>query len=187
MRPLPNIIWTPFDTNPSPLHEILYVYMIWNLFLSLFGNAFYDALYIYCLVHLYVQFELLKELLKNLSTGIMEDASDLDRFQSQYFQKKVMDRLKLGDPGYQQAIGQELGVSQATVSRTMDRVVKNIVAQSNEWIKFPTTNHELMEAKRIWQSMFGLNLEKYGSVVLIPQLIMSYLALVVNGFILTLE
>ncbi|CAH1954093.1 unnamed protein product [Acanthoscelides obtectus] len=61
----------------------------------------------------------------------------------------------LGDPGYQQAIGQELGVSQATVSRTVDRVVNSIVAQSNEWIKFPTTNHDLMEAKRIWQSMFN--------------------------------
>ncbi|CAH1975181.1 unnamed protein product [Acanthoscelides obtectus] len=60
----------------------------------------------------------------------------------------------LGDPGYQQCIGQQLGVSQATVSRTVDRVVNSIVAQSNEWIKFPTTNHELMEAKRVWQSMY---------------------------------
>ncbi|CAH1987571.1 unnamed protein product [Acanthoscelides obtectus] len=60
----------------------------------------------------------------------------------------------LGDPGYQQGSGQELGVSQATVSRTVDRVANSIVAQSNEWIKFPTTNHELMEAKRIWQSMY---------------------------------
>ncbi|CAH1973669.1 unnamed protein product [Acanthoscelides obtectus] len=60
----------------------------------------------------------------------------------------------LGDSGYQQGIGQELGVSQATVSRTVDRVVNSIVVQSNEWIKFPTTNHELMEAKRIWQSMY---------------------------------
>ncbi|CAH2006181.1 unnamed protein product [Acanthoscelides obtectus] len=59
----------------------------------------------------------------------------------------------LGDPGYQQGIGQELGVRQATVSRTVDRVVNSIVAQSNEWIKFPTTNHELMEAKQISQSM----------------------------------
>ncbi|CAH2003490.1 unnamed protein product [Acanthoscelides obtectus] len=60
----------------------------------------------------------------------------------------------LGDPGCQQGFGQELGVSQATVSRTVDRVVNSIVAQSNEWIKFPTTNHELMEAKRIWQSLY---------------------------------
>ncbi|CAH1964566.1 unnamed protein product [Acanthoscelides obtectus] len=60
----------------------------------------------------------------------------------------------VGDPVYQQGIGQELGVSQATVSRTVGRVVNNIVAQSNDWIKFATTNHELMEAKRIWQSMY---------------------------------
>ncbi|CAH1958582.1 unnamed protein product [Acanthoscelides obtectus] len=53
----------------------------------------------------------------------------------------------LGDPGYQQGIGQKLGVSQATVSRTVDRAVNSIFAQSNEWIKFKTTNHELMEAK----------------------------------------
>ncbi|CAH2008231.1 unnamed protein product [Acanthoscelides obtectus] len=56
-----------------------------------------------------------------------------------------------GDPGYS---CQELGVSQATVSRTVDRVVNSIVAQSNEWIKFPTTNHELTKAKRIWQTMY---------------------------------
>ncbi|CAH2005468.1 unnamed protein product [Acanthoscelides obtectus] len=60
----------------------------------------------------------------------------------------------LGDPGYQQGIDQELDVSQATVSRTVNRVVNSIVAQSNEWIKFPTTIHELMEAKRIWQGMY---------------------------------
>ncbi|CAH1995913.1 unnamed protein product [Acanthoscelides obtectus] len=55
---------------------------------------------------------------------------------------------------YQQGIGQELGVSQATVSRTIHRVANSIVAQANEWIKFPSTIHELMEAKRIWQSMY---------------------------------
>ncbi|CAH1986021.1 unnamed protein product [Acanthoscelides obtectus] len=60
----------------------------------------------------------------------------------------------LGDPGYQRGIGQELGVSQVRVSRTVDRVVNSIFAQSNEWIKFPTTNHELMESKRIWQGMY---------------------------------
>ncbi|CAH2003442.1 unnamed protein product [Acanthoscelides obtectus] len=60
----------------------------------------------------------------------------------------------LGDLGYQQGIAQELGVSQAMLSRTVDRIVHSIVAQSNEWIKFAATSHELMEAKRIWQSMY---------------------------------
>ncbi|CAH1968567.1 unnamed protein product [Acanthoscelides obtectus] len=40
------------------------------------------------------------------------------------------------------------------MSRTVDRVVNSIVVQSNDWIKFPNTNHELMEAKQIWQSMY---------------------------------
>ncbi|CAH1954641.1 unnamed protein product [Acanthoscelides obtectus] len=51
-------------------------------------------------------------------------------------------------------INKELSVSQGTVSRTVDRAVNSIVAQWNEWIKFPTTNHELMEVKRIWQSTY---------------------------------
>ncbi|CAH1976452.1 unnamed protein product [Acanthoscelides obtectus] len=60
----------------------------------------------------------------------------------------------LGNPGYQQGIGQDLGVSQATLSRTVDKVVNSIVAQSKELIKFPTTNHELMKTKRIWQRIY---------------------------------
>ena len=51
----------------------------------------------------------------------------------------------LGDPGYQMGIGLELGVSQATASRTMSTVVDIIVAHTNEWIKFPTTNQEIVE------------------------------------------
>lgn len=60
----------------------------------------------------------------------------------------------LSDPGYQKGIGQELGVSQATVSRTVTAVIESIVAQSNYWIKFPSTNNELMDAKQLWQSKY---------------------------------
>ncbi|VEN58746.1 unnamed protein product [Callosobruchus maculatus] len=95
VRPLPNIIWTPFDTNPSPLHEILYVVMIWNLLLSILGNAFYDIFYIYCVQHLLVQYILLKELLQGITLGVEQTCSDLERFQSEYFQKAVMGRLKI--------------------------------------------------------------------------------------------
>lgn len=60
----------------------------------------------------------------------------------------------LSDPGYQTGIGQELGVSQATVSRTVSTVVESIIAHANEWIKFPTTNAEIVEAKQSWQQKF---------------------------------
>lgn len=95
VRPLPNIIWTPFDTNPSPLHEIFYITLIWNLSLSVIGNAFYDILYVYSLQHLFVQFILLKELIINITTGIMEKYPDLEKFESDYFQKTVSERLKI--------------------------------------------------------------------------------------------
>lgn len=60
----------------------------------------------------------------------------------------------LSDPGYQKGIGQELGVSQATVSRTVNAVVDSIISQANEWIKFPTTEEEITEAKQLWQNKF---------------------------------
>lgn len=60
----------------------------------------------------------------------------------------------LSDPGYQKGIGEELGVSQATVSRTVNAVVDSIVAHATDWIKFPTTNSEITEAKELWQRKF---------------------------------
>jgi hypothetical protein len=60
----------------------------------------------------------------------------------------------LADPGYQKGIGQELGVSQATVSRTVNTVVDSIVSQASEYIKFPTTNVEIMKAKQLWQRKY---------------------------------
>lgn len=90
-RPLPNIIWTPFDTNPSPLYEIIYAVLLWNLLLSILGNAFYDVVYFYSLQHLFVQYILLKELIKNVTSGIMEGSSDLEKFNSDYFQIRFME------------------------------------------------------------------------------------------------
>ena len=51
-------------------------------------------------------------------------------------------------------IGQELGVSQATVSWIVSAVVDIIVAHTNEWIKFPTTNQEIVDAKQAWQQKY---------------------------------
>ncbi|GBL99554.1 hypothetical protein AVEN_68821-1 [Araneus ventricosus] len=59
-----------------------------------------------------------------------------------------------GDPGYQKGIGAELGVSEATVSRTVNAVVDSIIAHANEWIKFPTTNSEITEAKQLWHRKY---------------------------------
>ncbi|XP_047499264.1 putative nuclease HARBI1 [Penaeus chinensis] len=66
----------------------------------------------------------------------------------------MADFVDVSDPGYQKGIGQELGVSQATVSRTVNTVVDSIIAHANEWIKFPTTNREIVEEKQLWQRKY---------------------------------
>ncbi|KAJ8940327.1 hypothetical protein NQ318_014402 [Aromia moschata] len=94
-RPLPYVILVPFDTDLSPLYQILYALMIWDIVMSVLGSAFDDAIYCYTTQQLSVQLELLKDLIRNISEGIMDECSDLDRFDSKYFQKEVMKRLKI--------------------------------------------------------------------------------------------
>ncbi|XP_054278725.1 putative nuclease HARBI1 [Macrosteles quadrilineatus] len=58
----------------------------------------------------------------------------------------------LADPGFQKGVGEELGVDQSTVSPVVSSVVDSVVAQAGSWIKFPTTEQEIAEAKALWQS-----------------------------------
>ncbi|GBL73991.1 hypothetical protein AVEN_79797-1, partial [Araneus ventricosus] len=51
-------------------------------------------------------------------------------------------------------IGAELSFTQATVSLSANAVVDSIIAHANEWIKFPTTNSEIKEAKQLWQRKY---------------------------------
>jgi hypothetical protein len=60
----------------------------------------------------------------------------------------------LANPGYQSGIGEELGVSQSTVSQTVSAVVGKIVEKADLWIKFPTTPDEIVQAKESWQSKY---------------------------------
>lgn len=60
----------------------------------------------------------------------------------------------LADPGFQKGIGEELGVEQSTVSRTVSNVVQKIISQADYWIKFPTTQNSIMEAKELWRNRY---------------------------------
>jgi hypothetical protein len=53
----------------------------------------------------------------------------------------------MADPGFQVGIGEEVGVHQSTVSKTISEVMIRILENSNEWIKFPSTNDSINEAK----------------------------------------
>ena len=60
----------------------------------------------------------------------------------------------LADPGYQSGIGEELGVTQGTVSLTVRAVVDHIIAKADNWIKFPSTENEILQAKELWQTKY---------------------------------
>jgi hypothetical protein len=50
----------------------------------------------------------------------------------------------MADPGFQVGIGEEVGVHQSAVSKTISEVMIRIVENSNERIKFPSTNDSII-------------------------------------------
>lgn len=48
----------------------------------------------------------------------------------------------LADPGFQEGISYDTGVSQPTVSRTIPFVLSKIVEKHADWIKWPMTYEE---------------------------------------------
>ncbi|KAJ8896484.1 hypothetical protein PR048_001828, partial [Dryococelus australis] len=51
--------------------------------------------------------------------------------------------------GLSKIIGEELGVSQGMVSLTV-----HIVANADNWVKFPYTENEILQSKELWQSKY---------------------------------
>ncbi|XP_062537849.1 putative nuclease HARBI1 [Armigeres subalbatus] len=60
----------------------------------------------------------------------------------------------VGDPGFQVGVGEDLGVHQTTVCKTIWSVCNAIVERSDEWIHFPSLPTELEHAKKMWQSKY---------------------------------
>ena len=56
----------------------------------------------------------------------------------------------MADPGFQSGIAEELGCTQPTVSRIVDTTLRLILNKAADWIKFPSTENEVMEAKVKW-------------------------------------
>ena len=59
------------------------------------------------------------------------------------------------DPGFQNGIGEEIGVHQSTVSRTVTFVAEKIIEKAHFWIKFPSNNEDLRISKTNWQHRFN--------------------------------
>nr|CAH7714155.1 unnamed protein product [Callosobruchus chinensis] len=60
----------------------------------------------------------------------------------------------IADPGYQNGVGEIIGIHQSTVSKTIAKVMDKILQKANLWIKFPSSNEEIHEAQRLWQQVY---------------------------------
>lgn len=61
----------------------------------------------------------------------------------------------MADPGYQNSIAEVLGIKRSTVSKTIADVKNRIIVKANLWIKFPSSNKEITEAKHLWQEQLN--------------------------------
>lgn len=61
----------------------------------------------------------------------------------------------IGDPGFQTGVAEDLGIRQPTVSDTISHVSSKIVEKCNRWIKFPSTEEAVLEAKANWQLKYN--------------------------------
>ena len=60
----------------------------------------------------------------------------------------------LADPGYQNGIGEEIGVHQTTVSKVINSVVSKIVEKASVWIQFPKSDDAIAFAQGMWSQKY---------------------------------
>ncbi|KAJ8911674.1 hypothetical protein NQ315_014033 [Exocentrus adspersus] len=60
----------------------------------------------------------------------------------------------LADPGYRNAVAEELGVDQGTVSKNYSLVMNKVIEKAHVWIRFPQTRVEIQQAKDMWSEKY---------------------------------
>lgn len=60
----------------------------------------------------------------------------------------------IGHPGFQNGVGEDIGMLQTTVSLIVAAVTDPIVQKSNVWINFPSAAEALQQKKCKWQENF---------------------------------
>lgn len=61
---------------------------------------------------------------------------------------------QVSDPGFQNSVGEELGVHQTTVCKTYTSVLDAVLEKANIFIKFPRSAEAIVEAKRLWSERY---------------------------------
>ena len=60
------------------------------------------------------------------------------------------------DPGFQRGVGEDLGIYQTTVCKTVTKVLGKVMEKACEWITFPTSESAIQIAKNEWQEAFRM-------------------------------
>lgn len=60
----------------------------------------------------------------------------------------------VGDPGFQTGVGEDLGLNQSSVCRSIWYTCQHIATKADEWIKFPSTIDEMQVAQKLWSSKY---------------------------------
>ncbi|XP_055601326.1 putative nuclease HARBI1 [Uranotaenia lowii] len=60
----------------------------------------------------------------------------------------------LGDPGFQVGVGEDLGIHQSTVCKTIWSVAKKVASKASDWIKFPQNYEDFEQEKKIWHQKY---------------------------------
>lgn len=60
----------------------------------------------------------------------------------------------VSDPSFQNAVGEEIGIHQTTVSKISTSIMAKILNKANVWINFPTTAAEIVDAKNKWSDKY---------------------------------
>ncbi|XP_058820952.1 putative nuclease HARBI1 [Topomyia yanbarensis] len=63
----------------------------------------------------------------------------------------------VGDPGFQVGVGEDLGVHQTTICKTIWVVARKIAGRAHEWIKFLQNKEEFQKEKTIWRKKYNFS------------------------------
>ena len=63
------------------------------------------------------------------------------------FQKIELTLRYLADPGFQRSVGYEMGVTQSTLSKTLQSTLPTNASKAAKWITFPSSDEEVKQTK----------------------------------------
>lgn len=64
-------------------------------------------------------------------------------------------RRYVGDPGFQSGVAEDVGIDRTTANKTISDVMAAVLQKKHLWIKFPSSQDEMVEEKMKWQERYN--------------------------------